>query len=105
MGMKKQGKKTKAHPDNWTVKTQMQINGRIVATGTELSITGEPGRFRFIKHVVTPTCEWIDVVGGRKGYSSTRSFRPSQVRTVHWKNKTMANIVKERKEQKQNEED
>ena len=105
MGMKKQGKKVKPYPDNWTVKTEIQINGRIVTAGTELSITGEPGRFRFIKHVVTQDCEWIDVVGGKKGYSTIRSFRPARVRTVHWKNKTMANIVKERKEQKQNEED
>ena len=98
MGIKKQGRKVKSHPDHWTVNTQIQINGRSVSAGTELSITGEPGRFRFIKHVVTPECEWIDVVGGKKGYSTIRSFRPSQVRTVHWKNKTMANIVKERKE-------
>ena len=92
--------KTKAHPDNWTVKNEIQVNGRTVVTGTELSITGEAGRFRLVKHVKTPTAEWIDVVGGRKGYSVFRSFYVSRVKTVHWKNKTVENIVKDRKEEK-----
>ena len=92
--------KTKAHPDNWIVKNEIQVNGRTVVAGTELSITGEAGRFRFVKHVKTPTAEWIDVVGGRKGYSVFRSFYVSKVITVHWKNKTVENIVKERKEEK-----
>ena len=87
-----------AHPASWTVTKEMQINGRMVAVGTELSITGESGRFRFMQHVKTETAEWIDVIGGKKGYSTCRSFRVAQVRTVHWKNKTDSNIVKERKE-------
>ena len=100
MGKKVSKQKTKAHPDNWTVKNEIQVNGRTVVTGTELSITGEAGRFRFVKHVKTPTAEWIDVVGGRKGYSVFRSFYVSRVKTVHWKNKTVENIVKDRKEEK-----
>jgi hypothetical protein len=100
MGKKVSKQKTKAHPDNWTVKNEIQINGRTVVAGTELSITGEAGRFRFVKHVKTPTAEWIDVVGGRKGYSVFRSLYVSRVKTVHWKNKTVENIVKERKEEK-----
>lgn len=98
---KKQNKKNvKGHPDSWIVKNEIQVNGRTVITGTELSITGEAGRFRFVKHVKTPTAEWIDVVGGRKGYSVFRSFYVSRVKTVHYKNKTVENAVKERKEQK-----
>jgi len=80
------------------VTDEIQINGRMVSVGTELSIKGESGRFRFMKHVKTETSEWIDVVGGKKGYSTCRSFRVSQVKTVHWKNRTDKNIVKERKE-------
>jgi hypothetical protein len=100
MGKKVSKQKTKSYPDTWTVKNEIQVNGRTVVAGTELSITGEAGRFRFVKHVTTPTAEWIDVVGGRKGYSVFRSFYVSRVKTVHWKNKTVENVVKERKEQK-----
>lgn len=87
-----------SHPESWIVTNEIQVNGRTVSVGTELSIKGESGRFRFMKHVKTQTAEWIDVVGGKKGYSTCRSFRVSQVKTVHWKNRTDKNIVKERKE-------
>jgi hypothetical protein len=74
------------HPE-WTVSDTILINGRHVVVGTELSITDVSGRFKFIKHVVTPTSEWIDVIGGKTGHRVFRSFRPSQVKRVHWKNK------------------
>lgn len=71
-----------AHPD-WTVSEEMTVNGRKVEIGTEVSIKGEPGRFKFLQHVTTPSCEWVDVIGGRKGYVHQRSFRPDRVKTVH----------------------
>ena len=74
------------HPD-WTVSDEIQVHGRKVSRGTELSIISERGRFRFVKHVRTPTAEWIDVIGGMKGVSMYRSFRVDKIRTVHWKNK------------------
>ena len=74
------------HSD-WVISEEMQINGRNVVAGTELSITSERGRFKFLKHVQTPTAEWIDVVGGVANHKSYRSFRPERVRRVHWKNK------------------
>jgi hypothetical protein len=92
-----------SHPESWIVTNEIQVNGRTVSVGTELSIKGESGRFRFLKHVKTQTSEWIDVVGGKKGYSTCRSFRISQVKTVHWKNRTDKNIVKERKERLKSE--
>jgi len=92
-----------SHPESWTVTNEIQVNGRTVSVGTELSIKGESGRFRFMKHVKTQTSEWIDVIGGKKGYSTCRSFRVSQVKTVHWKNRTDKNIVKERKERLKSE--
>lgn len=79
-----------AHPD-WVVSDHIQVNGRHVSAGTELSIHDERGRFRFIKHVKTPTAEWIDVVGGTTGHKSYRSFRPDRVKRVHWKNKMREN--------------
>jgi hypothetical protein len=98
MGKKKT---VSAHPTSWIVSNEIQVNGRIVSVGTEISIIGESGRFRFMKHVKTETSEWIDVIGGKKGYSTCRSFRVSQVKTVHWKNRTDKNIVKELKERKE----
>jgi hypothetical protein len=92
-----------SHPESWTVTNEIQVNGRTVSVGTELSIKGESGRFRFMKHVKTQTSEWIDVVGGKKGYSTCRSFTVDQVKTVHWKNRTDKNIVKERKERMKSE--
>lgn len=104
MSFKKSFKGAKSFPDSWTVSYELQVNGRKVVPETELSITGEAGRFRFIRHVRTGTSEWIDVVGGRKGWTMWRSFDQDRIRTVHWKNKTSKNIIKERKEEKsQNE--
>lgn len=81
-----------------TVNTELQVHGRNVAPGTELSIKGERGRFRFVKHVTTATTEWIDVWGGPKGREQMRSFRPEQVKTVHYKNMTGKNLLAERKQ-------
>ncbi len=78
------------HPD-WDISETIQINGRNISRGTELSISEERGRFLFIKHVQTPTSEWIDVVGGPAGHKSYRSFRSDRVKRVHWKNKLREN--------------
>lgn len=71
-----------------TITTEWRCNGRHVQPGTELSITGVRGRFRFIRHVQLPDGRcWIDVVGGRQTRKGTveleRSFRPDRVHTVH----------------------
>jgi hypothetical protein len=85
--------------DAWTVTTEIQINGRWVYPGTELKITGERGRFRFIKHVITDKgAEWIDVWGGTKNSENWRSFRLEQVKTVHYKNRTVQNLAQEYKQ-------
>lgn len=83
---KKSNSLEEVHPD-WVVSESIQIHGRNVVSGTELSIASERGRFRFIKHVSTPTSEWIDVIGGVKGVRMFRSFRVERVKRVHWKNK------------------
>jgi hypothetical protein len=82
-------------PESWLVDDHIVVNGRHVTAGTELSIMGERGRFRFTKYVYNSTadCEWIDVVGGMKGVKQFRSFRPDRVKTVHWKNKTRENSL------------
>lgn len=88
MGRKKKQETPKVdmHPD-WVVSEEIQINGRNVVVGTELSIVDERGRFRFLQHVQTPTAEWIDVIGGPEKVRMYRSFRPERVKRVHWKNR------------------
>lgn len=83
--------------DDWEIITEMQINGRNVTPGTELKISGERGRFRFVKYVKTSQGkEWVDVVG-KVGFCS---FQLDRVKTVHYKNKTDANLAVEYKEKK-----
>lgn len=78
------------HPD-WIISDKIQINGRWVTAGTEMSIIGERGRFLFVKHVQTPTAEWVDVIGGATGHKAMRSFRSERVKRIHWKNKIRGN--------------
>jgi hypothetical protein len=85
----------------WEYSTKIQINGRNIIPGTELKITGERGRFRFIHAVTTQEGnEWIDVWGGPKKAESTRSFRVERVKTVHYKNTTDQALVQEYKAKK-----
>lgn len=89
---KKKPRKVEEHyPEDWVISYSLIGNGRYIWPGTELTITGLKGRYRFIKHVKTSTAEWIDVVGGAKGRSMTRSVHPSRVKTVHRVNKTREN--------------
>jgi hypothetical protein len=89
---KKQKEVENIHPE-WEILDTVKFNGRIVEKDTELSIQGESGRFLFIKYVKTPTCEWIDCIGGKsERYKQFRSFRPDKIKRVHYKNKTRKNI-------------
>jgi hypothetical protein len=100
---RKQKKTTPRIDDAWEVSTEIQINGRKVSPGTELRISNERGRFRFVKYVKTPDqTEWIDVWGGTKGGETWRSFRPDRVKTVHYKNKTVENLAVEYKQKQRN---
>ena len=84
---------------DWLVLTEIQINGRHVIKGTELKISGERGRFRFMKQVTTEKgVTWIDVYGGPKGAECMRSFYPDRIKTVHSKNKTDYHLAKAHKE-------
>lgn len=74
---------------HWVVTTEWSANGRNLVPGTEISIRGERGRFKFQRHVFNPknNREWVDVIGGPNGAKQFRSFAPEQIKTVHWKNK------------------
>jgi hypothetical protein len=101
------GRKRKKIPDgprpndNWEYVYELQIHGRNVAKGTELKISGERGRFRFIHIIKTPTTQWVDVWGGPKGAEAMRSFYLDRVKTIHYKNKTDQNLAKKYKEKQQ----
>lgn len=60
-----------------------RVNGRYLTPGTEFSVKGQRGRFRFLAYVQTDRGDWIDCYGGRQGYGAFRSFSPESVRTVH----------------------
>lgn len=84
--------------DNWVYQTEIQINGRHVSPGTELKISGERGRFRFMQHVTNHKgVEWVDVWGGPKGAENCRSFYLERVKRVHYKNQTTHNLAIEHK--------
>jgi len=78
-------------PDhNWVRSTEFTApSGRIVRPGTEVSIIGVSGRFRFQEHVLNPSngAEWISVCGGRKDERSLRCFAPERIKRVHYKEK------------------
>jgi len=85
---------------SWEIKTELQVNGRLVQKGTELKIQGERGRFRFIQYVKTPTSDWIDVWGGTNNHEQMRSFKLERIKTVHYKNKTTKHLAESYKEKK-----
>lgn len=83
----------------WIYVTEIQINGRNITPGTELKISKERGRFRFIRKVTNARgVEWIDVWGGPKGAEQWRSFKLDRVKRVHYKNQTVENLAIEHKE-------
>lgn len=79
------------YPADWVVSHHLVVNGRHVEPGTELTISGIPGRCRFVKHVKTGTTVWVDIVGGKKGAPKMRSVTPDRIKTVHRINKTREN--------------
>lgn len=89
MGKRKSKVETPNLSADWVRTENYVANGRKIERGTEITIEGERGRFKFIRHVYNPRAdvEWIDVVGGTKGLKELRSFRPERIKRVHYKNK------------------
>jgi hypothetical protein len=73
---------------NYRRTTSMKANGRNLEPGTEFSVRGQRGRFRFlalVEHLPTGHT-WIDAYGGDRdprGRRQFRAFRPEDIRTVH----------------------
>ena len=72
-----------------------RVHGRDLVPGTEVSITGERGRFRFIRATTTSTNRIVfDFIGGTAGHECWRSFYAERVRTVHRINRTRQNVTR-----------
>lgn len=81
-----------------TVTAEATLNGRRVTKGTELSVRGARGRYRFVKLVTTDAgIIWLDVWGGPRHHETMRSFRPDRVKTVHRIAKTPTNLLAARR--------
>lgn len=65
-------------------------SGRRLEAGGEFSVHGEPGRFRFVEHVVSASgAEWVTGIGGPRKVNVCRSFRPERIKRVHIKRERM----------------
>lgn len=65
---------------------------RKLTEGTEVSITGERGRFRYTGESTTSTGKLVyHFVGGVSGHEQMRSFYPSRIKRVHRIPRTRAN--------------
>ena len=70
----------------------VRVHGRDLEPGTEVSITGERGRFRFVRATTTSAERIVlDFIGGQAGHECWRSFYPERVKTVHRINRTRPN--------------
>lgn len=68
------------------------INRRRLTPGTEVSIFGKRGRFRFVNANVTSEGRLVlNFVGGKANRVMMRSFYPEQVKRVHRINNTREN--------------
>lgn len=92
-------RKARPLPNDWEERETAVVNGRTLTRGTEVTIRGERGRFRFLKAVERPErgLAWLDFWGGPKGSEHWRSFRADRVKRVHRINTTGANLLKARK--------
>ncbi|UIW13318.1 hypothetical protein SEA_CREWMATE_67 [Arthrobacter phage Crewmate] len=97
------GRKLKTNlPADWHEHDHAEANGRHITPGTEVSIRGERGRFRFLKRVTRDDGrEWLDFWGGPKGCEAWRSFAADQVRRVHRINTTERALAAQHKAKKE----
>ncbi|AXH46879.1 hypothetical protein I5G67_gp041 [Mycobacterium phage Aminay] len=69
----------------------VRINGRQLARGTEVSIRGQRGRYRFLYGERTDEGKVVlHFMGGPAGRERLRSFYPERVKTVHRVERTRA---------------
>jgi len=63
---------------------EVQINGRWLNIDSEVSITGERGKFKYLGHSITSEGKVVlNFVGGGSSKHLLRSFYPDRVKVVH----------------------
>ena len=87
----------KARPESWITSHEIQVSGRWVRRGDEITVRDHDGRrrrVRFVEHVINTALEganeWVTVAEPmEKGSRNTtvRSFDPSRIMRVHIKKK------------------
>lgn len=83
-----------AAPTTANSEAVVRVRGRDLHPGTEVSISGERGRFRFIRATTTSTDRIVlDFIGGQPGHECWRSFYLERVKTVHRLNRTRRNVA------------
>lgn len=86
--------KIKPNPFGLIKHETFSVKGRTLSKGTEVKISGERGRFRFVEAIESPSGKlWLDFIGGPAGAEKWRSFDPSRIRTVHRINRTRKNLA------------
>jgi len=65
--------------------TLFKIHNRILERNTEISITGESGRFKYLYQNNSDGS--ITCYGGKTGHAMYRSFMPNRVKRIHSKKK------------------
>lgn len=72
----------------------VRVHGRDLTPGTEVTISGERGRYRFVGASTTSSQRLVlDFIGGRAGHECWRSFYPERVKTVHRVNRSRRNCA------------
>jgi len=67
------------HPDG-----QVQVNGRWLRVGSEVSIKNRRGKYRYTGHALTQSGQLVlNFIGGPPNHEMMRSFYPDQIKTVH----------------------
>jgi muramoyltetrapeptide carboxypeptidase LdcA involved in peptidoglycan recycling len=70
---------------------EVQVNGRWLNIDSEVSITGERGRFRYLGHSITSENKIVlNFIGGNGSHHLLRSFYPDRIKTVHNKREKRA---------------
>ncbi|AYQ98525.1 hypothetical protein I5G71_gp39 [Mycobacterium phage Patt] len=73
---------------------EVRVHGKVLTPGTEVSVRGERGRFRFVKASTTSSGRQVlDFIGGPAGREQWRSFYPERIKTVHRIARTRQNVA------------
>ena len=77
---------------DWTRSDEhLAPSGCWLRPGTEFSVYGERGRYRFLEYVDTGKAHWVSAIGGTKGVRMYRAFEPGRIKKVFVGRQIMTN--------------